>query len=134
MKLYDLDGNTLLYAAAASGRANAVETLLAQGADPNFPTASGDTPLVAAVTAHRESLATATVLVERGARVSKTLADDGNVLHVIAGQRKSDRRLIRLLARDHAAAWAHNGKGFTPSQLAAQTGAGEVVAGLEETK
>lgn len=134
VRKYDVDGNTLLYVAAANGRPEAVDVVLAHGGEPDVPNAEGDTPLAAAVRADRNQLATVRRLLERGASVARPLPDGRNVLHVAAGRRGANRELIALLARDRAAAQARDAKGLTPAQLARQAGAADVAIALGEAK
>lgn len=80
----DSSGGTPLYAAAWAGHPDAIEVLLARGADVNLADASGMTPLMAAATQGHDEVVR--MLTRRGASLTATCRC-GNALDLVLASR-----------------------------------------------
>jgi len=78
----DDEGETLLFHAAARGKADVAELLLAKGADPNASNERGVTPLH--VAAQKGHAAVAKVLLARGANPNARTKEGATPLHAAA--------------------------------------------------
>jgi uncharacterized protein len=89
----DSPGGTPLYAAAWAGHPDAIEVLLAHGADVNLADASGVTPLMAAATQGHDE--TVRLLARRGASLTATCRC-GNALDIaLANHHESTAAILR---------------------------------------
>lgn len=124
-------GITPLLLAAASGSAQAVQTLLDKGANPNAATVSGETPLDAAAAAGY--LPAVQLLLKRGAKVNTQDVSGGTPLINAVLQGHTD--VIKALL--HAGAEVKgNWRGNSPHRLAAMLGHREIagILGKHEVK
>ena len=119
------DGITPLLLAAASGSAQAVQTLLDKGANPNAATISGETPLDAAAAAGY--LPAVKLLLKRGAKVNTQDVSGGTPLinAVLQGHTDVVKALLNAGA-EVKGTW----RGYTPHRLAATLGHREIAGML----
>ena len=121
--------DTTLTAAVRARNLEAVDLLLAAGADPNSPLDSGEVPLDVLASAEPRdatALSLAKALVARGARLAprtweRTGETTSPLLTLVAAGAVRDREdgLLRLFASERAALGAANGRGLTPLHVAA---------------
>jgi ankyrin repeat protein len=115
----DIEGNTPLHIAAASGWADIVGVLLDAGADPTARNRAGWTPLFAALEAPPWGQgAVVHTLLAKGAAPDVELPDGQTVLHVAANTPTTDPNVVPLLVRDKALVRRADHAGRTPLQLA----------------
>ena len=132
-------GDRPLHVAVKSSNVEAMELLLAAGADPNGKDWRGVTPLreLANRKAHADSLdgptlAAAKVLIARGADPSMPAADTMAPLHVATAMKFT--KMVELLmesgANVNAEATQQGISGLTPTQIAVDQGYGELASYL----
>lgn len=115
-----------LLRAAAAGNVEAVQKLLAEGADPNATGLGGETALMRASFFDRRAVVRA--LLAAGARVDQADADGRTALHAAALAGKAG--MIELLAAAGARLDARAAYGRTPLHTAAVAGSAEAVQAL----
>jgi len=120
-------GGTTPLVEASNYHPELAEELVANGADPNFPTITGGTPLMHA--ALNCQLELARFLLERDARVDAS-DRDGETALMYAAWACQDARMVRLLLEAGAAVNDRDKDGATPLMMAAQIGNEEAVKAL----
>jgi hypothetical protein len=132
-------GDRPLHVAVKHGNVEAVELLLAAGADPNGKDWRGVTPLreLAGRKAHADSLdgptlAAAKVLIARGADPSMPAADTMTPLHLATAMKftKMVELLVESGANVNAEATQQGIPGLTPTQIAVDQGYGDLASYL----
>jgi cytohesin len=119
VKATDVEGNTPLHVAAASGWPEVVKALLDAGADPNATNRAGWTPLFSALEAPPWGQGVVVnLLLSKGASTDVVLPDGQTVLHVAANTPTVDPNVVPLLVRDRALLSRADRAGKTPLQLA----------------
>jgi len=126
----DIHGQSPLHLAAARGRVEIVEALLAAGADKDVPDGSRTTPLH--VAAHEGHAQVVTALCQSGASVSRGDSQSMSPLHAacLAGHHGVMKALTNAGAKLHD----ENKAGRSPLHLAASSGHLLVVQGLLELR
>jgi ankyrin repeat protein len=112
-------GGTTPLVEASNYHPDLAEELVANGADPNFPTITGGTPLMHA--ALNCQLELARFLLERDARVDAS-DRDGETALMHAAWACQDARMVHLLLEAGAAVNDRSNDGATPLMMAAQIG------------
>lgn len=119
---------TPLHEAAAAGLTEAVELLVAAGADVNAADSSGQTPLCSCADAE-----TAKMLIAKGARADVRNRRGETPLHVVSGRKKTSPALVEFLVSSGLAADARDGDEETPL-FAAASNSPEMVSALLAAK
>ncbi|KAF3692791.1 Ankyrin repeat and protein kinase domain-containing protein 1 [Channa argus] len=114
---------TLLHHTVASGDAKSVKHVLSLGAEVNYATARGYTPLIFAVLYRLHDIIS--LLLEHGAAANQGDEDQWTALHFAA--QNGDDRAIRLLLDKGAVADAREKSSWMPLHLACQNGHETVV-------
>ncbi|KAM8905288.1 ankyrin repeat and protein kinase domain-containing protein 1 isoform 2-T2 [Spinachia spinachia] len=114
---------SLLHYTVASGDAESVEHVLSLGAEVNYTTARGYTPLFIAVLHRLQDIIL--LLLEHGASTTQVDEDHWTVLHFAA--QSGDDRVVRFLLAKGAVPHAREKKGWMPLHLACQNGHDTVV-------
>jgi ankyrin repeat protein len=122
------DNETPLHHAAAYGRGEVLEVLVAHGADVQHQNSVGETPLIEA--AEHGERETAALLLKHRALAGAADRMGRTPLHHAA--RKGDKELVLLLLESGADPAAKDRKGKRASEWAAEAGHGELSRLLEE--
>jgi ankyrin repeat protein len=114
----DIDGNTALHEATATGNPDLVELLLNSGADPNALNARGETPLLSALTAPRNNLKLIQLLLKAGADPQHQFPHGDTLLHIAARVPSINSSAVALLIKNPDQLKSADEGGKTPIQLA----------------